>query len=137
DLGEQKRAYRSIALGQIELGADAAGFFASHQNVALEHQLANVCEAYSHFMNAAAVTRRDFIEQLGGGESLGQVATDLSRAGEMPEQDGEDLVGSDECAVGVHGPDAIAVSIGGKPGIVATGAHGLTQRRYMGLDGLR
>ena len=43
--GQQQRVDGGVALGQIQLGADAAAFFAAQQDVALEHQLADVLEA--------------------------------------------------------------------------------------------
>src|SRR5580704_2922771 len=88
-------------------------------------------------MNAAAVARRDFIEQLGRGKSLGQIAADLPRACEMPEQDGKDLVRVDERPVGMHGSNAIAISIGGKSGIVAAAENGFAQCGDVRLDGFR
>src|SRR5437879_10626022 len=44
---------------------------------------------------------------------------------------------SDEGSVGVNGPDAIAISIGGKARIVAAAANGFAQRRNMGFDWFR
>ena len=88
-------------------------------------------------MNAAAIVRGDLIEQLGGGESLGQIAGDLAGSGEMPKKDGEDLVRRDERAVGIHGADAVAIAIGGKAGVVASGENGFAQCRDVRLDGLR
>src|SRR5438309_1226065 len=122
DFGEQQCAYGGVTLGKIELGANSSGLFAAHQDVVFEHPLANVFEADRHFVNAAAITGCDFIEELRRGEGFGEVAADFSRAGEMPEQDREDLVRSDECAVAMHRSDAVAISIGGKPGIVAAAA---------------
>src|SRR5690242_21709067 len=52
----------------------------------------------------------------------------------MPEQNGEDLLRRDESAVGVHGADAVAISIGGKTGVIAAAANGLSQGRDMGFD---
>src|ERR1700751_3183604 len=85
DFSEQQGAYRGVALRQIELGANAPGFLAAHQNVVFEHPLANVFEADRHLVHAAAVTGRDLVEQLSGGERLGQIAADLPGASEMPE----------------------------------------------------
>ncbi len=53
DFGQQQRDDGGVALGQIKLGADAAGLFAAQQDVALEHQLADVLESDGHFMHAA------------------------------------------------------------------------------------
>ena len=122
--------------GKIKLGADAAGFFAAQQDVAFQHQFADVLEADGHFVNAAAEARGDLVEQLGGGKCLGHVAGQFARAGQMPEQDGEDLVRRDERAVAIHGADAVAVAVGGKAGVVAARAHRVAQRFDVRLDRL-
>src|SRR5438874_1544547 len=102
-----------------------------------EHPLANVFESDRHFVNATAITRCDFIEQLRRGKSLGEIAADLARAREVPEQDRENLVRGNECAVRMDGPDAIAISIGGKAGMVPAAANGFAQSRDVGFDGFR
>src|SRR5579864_6114794 len=100
DFGKQKGADGGVAFGQIELGADTTGLFASQQNIALEHNLADVLESDGHFMNAPAIARGDFVEQLGGGKSFGQIAGNLAGSGEMPKKDGKDLVRRNERAIG-------------------------------------
>src|SRR6202162_1898461 len=47
--------------------------------------------------------------------------------GRLPDEQGKDLVGIDECAVAVDGADAVAVAIGAQACIELPGEHRLPQ----------
>ncbi len=63
--GQQQRHHRCIALGQIQFGADPPGFFAAQQDVALEHQLADIFEADGRLKHLTAEFGGDLVDHLG------------------------------------------------------------------------
>ena len=56
-VGQQQRIQDAIALGQMAADADAAGLFAANQDVALQHEVADVLEADAAFVQLAAILR--------------------------------------------------------------------------------
>src|SRR6266404_7759264 len=90
--GQKQRRYGGVALGKVQAGADSAAFFAPDQNILLQHQLANVFEADRNFVQLAIEFRGKLIDQLGHGKRLGNIAGELTRAREVPDEQREDLV---------------------------------------------
>ena len=133
-LGQQQRHHGGVALGQIEFRADSAGFLATQKNVVFEHQFADVFETDRRFVNFAAEARGDFVDQLCRRKSFGDVARDAARAGQMPQQQRENLVRRNERPRAIHRADAVAVAIGAESGVVAAGEHGAAQGLNVRLD---
>src|SRR5713101_6699479 len=98
---EKQSGNRGVTLRQIEAGADAAALFAADQDVLFEHQLANVFETDGDFVKLAAEFRGELVNQLGYGKSFGNIAGEFSRARQVPNKQGENLVGGDERAIAV------------------------------------
>ena len=132
---EEQSGDGGVAFGKIEAGADAAAFFAADQDVLLEHELADVFEADGDFVELAAEFGGELVDELGDGESFGDVAGEIAGSGEVPDEQGENLVRIDERAVAIDGADAVAVAVGAEAGVVFSGAHGLAQRVDVRLDG--
>ena len=87
-------------------------------------------------MKFAAELCGDLVEEFGDGKCFGDVAREIARAGQMPEQNEKDLVRRDEGAVAIHGADAVAVAVGGKARVVFSGDdRGLQQRATCGSMG--
>ena len=55
----------------------------------------------------------------------------------MPEQNRENLVRRDECAVAVHRSDAVRVTVESETGVILAPEHCLPKRLHVRLDGLR
>ena len=64
-------------------------------------------------------------------------AIEFAGAGEVPEQDGKNLVRIDEGAVAVHGADAVGVAIEREAGVEFALRHGASQRGDVRLNGFR
>src|SRR5579885_3237577 len=107
--GEKKRGNRSVALRQVEAGADAAAFFAAKQNILLEHELADVLEADRHLVEFAAELGRELVNKLSDGEGFGNVAGQVTRSSEVPNEERENLVRIDEGPGSVNRADAIGI----------------------------
>ena len=135
--GKQQRVDRGVALGQVQLGSDAAAFFAAQQNVAFQHAVADVFEADGSFPDLAAEFRGDLIDHFRRGECLGYRAFEFARAGQMPQQDRENLVRIDEGAIAVHCADAVGVAIEREACVEFALHHGALQRCDVRLDRLR
>ena len=77
---EQQRHHGGVALGQIKFRADAARLFSAQQNVALQHQFADVLEADRRLEYFAAEFLRDLVEHFRRGKSFRDVAGNPARA---------------------------------------------------------
>src|SRR3984957_5301496 len=135
DFGQKQGIHGGVAFGQVEFGADAAAFLAAEENVAFEHAVANVFEADRGFPDFAAEFRGDLVDHFGGGKSFGDFAGKLTGTGEMPEQDGENLVRIDERAIAIDCADAVGVAVEAKTRVVFSFDHGLAERGDVRLDG--
>ena len=135
DFGEKQGIHGGVAFGQIQFGADAAAFFAAEENVGFEHAVADVFETDGGFPDFAAEFGGDLVDHFGGGESFGDVAGELAGSGEMPEQDGKNLVRGDEGAVAIDGADAVGVAIEAKAGVVFAVDHGARRAAMCGSMG--
>ncbi len=76
-----------------------------------------------------------FVDQLGYRKSLGDIAGQLARARKMPNEQRKNLVGIDESAVAIDGPNTITVAVGGEARVVFSGAHRLAERFNVRFDG--
>src|SRR3984957_10990125 len=135
DFGEEQGIHGGVAFGQIQFSADAAAFFAAEKNVGFEHAVADVFETDGGFPDFAAEFGGDLVDHFGGGESFGDVAGEVARAGQMPEQDGENLVRGDEGAVAVDGADAVGVAIEAETSVVFAIDDGAAQGGDVRFDG--
>src|SRR5580693_5596951 len=134
EFGEEQRGDGGIAFGEIHAGADAAAFFATDENILLEHELADVFEADGDFVEFAIVFCGEFVDEFGDGESFGDFAFELTSADEVPDEEREDLMGIDEGAVAIDRADAVAVTVSGKAYVVLAGEDGLAERIDVRLD---
>ena len=135
EFGEEQRGDGGIAFGEIHAGADAAAFFATDENILLEHELADVFEADGDFVEVAIVFCGEFVDEFGDGESFGDFAFELTGADEVPDEEREDLMGIDEGAVAIDRADAVAVAVSSKADVVLAGEDGLAERIDVRLDG--
>src|SRR6202041_2176793 len=76
-----------------------------------------------------------FVDEFRDGKCLGDVAGEFPRADQVPDHQRENLVGVDEGAVAVDGPDAVAVTVGGETGVILSGEDRLAQSVNVRLDG--
>src|SRR5579872_1621518 len=137
ELGKEQCGNRSIALWQIHAGADAAAFFATNQDILLEHQLANVFKADGNFVHLSAEFQGEFVDELCDRESFRDFAFKLACADEVPDEQRENLMWIDEAAVAIDRANAVAVAVGGEANVVFAAQHGLPQRIDVRLDRLR
>src|SRR5215469_7451342 len=114
---------------------DAPALLAANQNVLLEHQFANVLKADRHFVELAAELRGQLVDELRDRKSLCDVAWKVSRSGEVPHKQRQNLVWIDEASCAVNRANAVAIAIGAEARIVIAGEHGLPQRFDVWLDG--
>src|SRR5262249_29691409 len=117
--------------------ADPAAFFAADQHVLLQHQFADVFEADRNFMKLPPKLRRQLVDQFRYRKCLCNIARQLSRPREVPDQQSKNLVRIDECARPVNGPDALAVAVRAKPYVVLAVSNRLAKRLNMRLNRLR
>ena len=89
------------------------------------------------FVQLAPELRRQLVDQLGYGKCFGDIAGKFAGTGEVPHQQRENLMRIDERAIAIDRADAIAVAISAEAGIIFSGAHRLTQRIDVRLDGFR
>src|SRR5580693_7444252 len=135
EFGEEQRGDGGIAFGEIHAGADAAAFFATDENILLEHELADVFEADGDFVELAIIFCGELVDEFGDGESFSDFAFELTGADEVPDEEREDLMGIDEGAVAIDRADAVAVTVGGESDIVFAGEDGFAERIDVRLDG--
>src|SRR5580704_15994089 len=136
EFGKEKRGDGGVAFGEIHAGADAAAFFATDENILLEHELADVFEADGDFVEFAIVFCGEFVDKFGDGDSFGDLAFELTGANEVPDEEREDLVGIAEGAVAIDRADAVADTVGGESDIVFAGEDGCAERIDVRLDRL-
>ncbi len=117
DVGDQQGVQDAVALRQVALDADAAGFLAAHENVVRQHEVDDVFETDAVFVQGPAVFRRDAVQHLGGVEGAGNAAGPTLALQRPAQQHGKYLVGVDHVAVLVHGTDAVGVAVGNQAGI--------------------
>ncbi len=134
--GEKQGRDSGVTFRKIKTGAEAAALFTAGQNLSLQHKLANIFEADGDFVKGAAKFGGDFVDQLGYGKGFGNVAGEIARAGEVPDQQSKKLMRIEEGAVTIDGANAIAVTIGAESGVVFAGEHGIAQRLHVRLDRL-
>ena len=134
-VGEKQRVEQAVALGQMALEADAAGLFAAHDDLALEHVVADKLEADAVLDEFAAVLLADAVEHFGGIEGAGDGAGPAFAAQHPGEQDGEDLVRVDEVAVLVGSADAVGVAVGAEAGMAMVLDGCFAEGADVGLDG--
>src|SRR5580704_3788778 len=126
--GEEQRIHCRVALGQVQFGSDAPAFFAAKEDVAFQHAVADVFEANGSFPDLAVELRSDLVDHFCGGKSFCHRAFEFARAGEMPQQDRENLVRVDERAVAVHRADAVGIAIQREASVELAFDHGALQR---------
>ncbi len=63
------------------------------------------------------------IDQVGGGDGLGHAIFPATAFDQVVEQQGDDVVGSEESAVGVHNSEAVSIAVGGDADVRVGGAH--------------
>jgi hypothetical protein len=132
---EEQCGDRGVALGEVQTRADAAAFFATDEDILLEHQLADIFEADGYFVELAVEFGGKLVDQLGDGKSFGDVSREIAGSGEVPDEQREDLMRVDEGAVAIDRADAVAVAVGAKAGVVFTREDCLAQRGDVRLDG--
>ena len=81
--------------------------------------------------------RGNLVDHLGGRKCFRHVAGQIARSGQVPEQNRENLVRSDERAVAVDRADAVGVAIEREARVVAAVDHRAAQRLDVRLDRLR
>ena len=136
-VGEQQAVEQAVALGQVALEADAAGLFAAHHDLALEHvgRQTNLkpmpCSMSSRpyfFAMRSSILVVLKARVTAPGQPL-RLSTQL-------EQDGVDFVRVDEVAVLVGGADAVGVAVGAEAGVAVVGDGGFAEGADVRLDGL-
>ena len=136
DVGEEKRVEHPVALGEVALEADAAGFLAPHDDLLGLHEIDDVFEADAVLVDGAAVPGADAVEHFGGVEGAGHVAGPAFVFEHPTEEDREDFVRVDEVAVLVGGADAVGVAVGAEAGVASVGDDCFAERADVGFDGL-
>ena len=81
---EEERGNSGVAFWDVEVGANAAAFFAADQNVLFEHQLADVFEADGRFVKCAAELGSKLVDELGNGKSFGDVSRQVASPRQVP-----------------------------------------------------
>src|SRR5581483_907374 len=116
--------------------ADAARLFAANKNVPLQHEVANVLEADTAFVQLAAILSGDAVEHAGGIEGTHHFARPLLAFQQPLQQHGVTLVRIDEAAVFGHCTDAIGVTVGRQSSLATLTQHGFLQHGDVRLNGL-
>ena len=124
-LRQEQRRNRSVAFGDVEVGANAAAFFPADQNVLLEHQLTDVFEADGRFVKCAAELGGKFVNEFGNRKSFGNVSRQVASPRQVPDEQCKDLVRIHERTVAVDGADAVSIAIGAQAGVEFSGEHRL------------
>src|SRR5207253_798311 len=134
---EEKRGNRRVAFGDVEVGTNAAAFFAADQNILFEHQFADVLEADGRFVEFPAEFCGELVDEFGNGESFCNVSRQVTSPGEVPDEQCKDLMRIHERTVTVDGADAVAIAIGAPAGVEFSAQQRLPQGLDMRLDRLR
>src|SRR5260370_5901390 len=127
----------ATALGKMAGDADASGFFSADEDLALQHEIADVLEANAALVQLASVTGSDAGEHACGVEGAHDFSRPLPALQQPAQQHGVNLVRIHEAAVFGDGADAVGVAIGNKTGVTLFADHRLLQHLHMRLDRLR
>ena len=133
---QQQRIQNAVALGQVATNADSAGFLAADEDVALEHEVADVLEADTALVHFAAVFRADAIDHASGVEGANDFARPLLALQQPLEDDRENLVRVHEAAVFGDGTEAVGIAICGKPRGALLAHYRLLKQFDVRQDGL-
>src|SRR5712675_2248929 len=79
-------------------------------------------------MHLASKFGREFVDQFCNRKGFRNLPGKIPHSGEVPYQEGKDLVRIHERAGAVHGPNAVTIAIGGKSCIVFAGGDSPLQR---------
>src|SRR6516162_377323 len=117
DVRQQKGVQQTISLRQVAAYADAARFFTADEDVAIQHEIADVFETDAAFMQLTTVFCGDAVEHAGCIESPDDIALPSSSLQDPLQDDGVTLVRIDEAAVFSHRAEAVSVTIGRQAGM--------------------
>ena len=129
DVGEEQAVEQAVALGQVALEADAAGFLAAHHDFALEHEVDNILKP----MPCSMSSRLYFLAMR---SSILVVLKARVTAPGQPlylqdptQQHGINFVRIDEVAVFIGGADAVGIAVGAESGLALVAGRWLRRER--------
>src|SRR5690348_9005202 len=117
----------------MQFRANAAAFFATEENIAFKHAIANVFESDRFFPYLATEFGGDLVDHLRGGKCLCNIARKITRAGKMPEENRENLMRRHKRAVAIDGADAIGISVKRETSVVTKRFNSLAKSLYVRL----
>src|SRR5258707_15895393 len=88
-------------------------------------------------MHLASKFGREFVDQFCNRKCFRNLPGKIPHSGEVPYQQGKDLVRIHERAGAVHGPNAVTIAIGGKSYIVFAGGDSPLEPSGVGFDRFR
>ena len=136
DVGKKQGIEKTVALGQVALEADTSGFFAAHDDFALQHVVADELEADAVLDQLAAVFFADAIQHFCRIECARHGARPALAFEYPAEQNRKNLVWIDEVAVLVGRADAIGVPVGAEAGVALIRDDCFAKGANMWLDRL-
>src|SRR5207245_2750151 len=117
--------------------ANAAGFFATHDDFSLHHEIGNMFEADTALVQFAAVARGNAVHHARGVESANYLARPFLSFQEPAQQDGKNLMRINEAAVFCNGADAVGVTVCSETGMAVVLYHSFLKQGHVRLDRLR
>src|SRR5438477_9099226 len=102
---------------------ESGAFFPTDGNLVLLDKFAYVFETHRGLVQRHAVMFGHSINQVGGGNRLGHAILPASAFNQVVKQQGDDVVGGEESAVGVYDSEAVGVSVSGNTDVRLCSSH--------------
>src|SRR5215831_7502154 len=119
----------------MSFDTDPATFFASNQDVPLQHEFANVLEPDGRNVQGQVVLASQLVDHSGGGEGFHHLAPQPAVLREVLEEDRKDLVRINERSVPVNGAQAVGIPVRGQTSVTAATDHGAAKVTDVRLNG--
>src|SRR5690349_19472671 len=116
--------------------SDSSGLLAADQNVAFQHEIADVFETDPALVQLASVLGCDTVDHFRGVECAHHLAGPLLSFEQPAKDDGIDLVRIDETSIFSHRAYAIRVTVGDQASMAALAYNCLLRLSYVWLDWL-
>ena len=111
--GDEQAGDDAVFLRDVAADGEAGGLFAADGDLVGDDELADVLEADGGFVERDLVVVGEGVDEVGGGDAFGDAVAPAAGFDEVVEEQGDDVVGLDEGAVGVDDAEAVGVAVGG------------------------
>ena len=111
-LAAQQSGKHAIFLRNVFADGETRAFFAADENLVLLDQFANVLEANRRFVEFDLVFFGKRVDEIGGGDRFADSVLPAAGFNQVIEEQRNDVVGLEECAILVDNAEAIGIAIG-------------------------